>query len=140
MQSVPCKASSERTKENVLDDSRAVDWTAVVNYARRSYSEPPKTQYELPGVNVEDHLGVPVACIPLWHTIVTARLTIGKGDVSGLRRAQARLGAALTEIEATYPLNPGGIFTQVAYGLPYFKDYIPASITEKFMTGVLDLG
>ena len=124
----------------MLDKSNAFDWTAVVNYARRSHSEPPKTQYELPGVNVEDHLGVPVACIPLWHTIVTARLNLGKGDVAALQRAQARLDAALTEIEAIYPLNPGGILTQVAYGLHYFKDYIPAKITEKLMPRVLDKG
>jgi hypothetical protein len=121
-----------------LDNSNAFDWTAVVNYAKRSYSEPPKTQYELPGVNVEDHLGVPVACIPLWHTIVTARLNLGKGDVAALQRAQARLDAALTEIETIYPLNPGGILTQVAYGLPYFKNYIPAYITEKLMPRVLE--
>jgi len=123
-----------------LDNSNTFDWTAVVNYARRSYSEPPKTQYELPGVNVEDHLGVPVACVPLWHTIVTVRLNLAKGDVAALQRAQVRLDAALTEIEAIYPLNPGGILTQVAYGLHYFKDYIPAKITEKLMPRVLDKG
>jgi len=123
-----------------LDNSNAFDWTSVVNYARRSYSEPPKTQYELPGVNVEDHLGVPVACVPLWHTIVTARLNFVKGDVAALQRAQARLHAALTEIEAIYPLSPGGILTQVAYGLSYFRDYIPAGITEKLMPRVLENG
>jgi len=123
-----------------LDNSNAFDWTSVVNYARRSYSEPPKTQYELPGVNVEDHLGVPVACVPLWHTIVTARLNFVKGDVAALQRAQARLHAALTEIEAIYPLSPGGILTQVAYGLSYFRDYIPAGITEKLMPRVLEKG
>jgi hypothetical protein len=123
-----------------LDNSNTFDWTSVVNYARRSYSEPPKTQYELPGVNVEDHLGVPVACVPLWHTIVTARLNLVKGDVAALQRAQARLQAALTEIEAIYPLSPGGILTQVAYGLPYFRDYIPAGITEKLMPRVLEKG
>jgi len=123
-----------------LDNSNAFDWTSVVNYARRSYSEPPKTQYELPGVNVEDHLGVPVACVPLWHTIVTARLNFVKGDVAALQRAQARLHAALTEIEAIYPLSPGGILTQVAYSLPYFRDYIPAGITEKLMPRVMEKG
>ena len=123
-----------------MDNSNAFDWTSVVNYARRSYSEPPKTQYELPGVNVEDHLGVPVACVPLWHTIVTARLNFVKGDVAALQRAQARLHAALTEIEAIYPLSPGGILTQVAYGLSYFRDYIPAGITEKLMPRVLEKG
>ncbi len=106
-----------------MGNATAFDWAGVVDYAKRSYSEPPKTQYELPGVNVEDHLGVPVACVPLWHAVVTARLTLQKGDKEALQRAQSRLSAALAEIESIYPLNPGGILTQVAYGLSYFKEY-----------------
>src|SRR5665213_4137487 len=122
----------------MLDKSNAFDWTAVVNYARRSHSEPPKTQYELPGVNVEDHLGVPVACVPLWHTVVTARLNLQKGDRDALRRAQSRLSAALAEIESIYPLNPGGILTQVAYGLSYFKEFLPAAVREKLMPRAIE--
>ncbi|MEO6964849.1 MAG: hypothetical protein ABI076_03005, partial [Acidobacteriaceae bacterium] len=118
----------------------AFDWAGVVNYARRSYSEPPKTQYELPGVNVENHCDVPVACVPLWHSVVTARLNLQKGDKEALRRAQSRLSAALTEIEAIYPLNPGGILTQVAYGLSYFKEFIPSAVTEKMMPRAIENG
>lgn len=54
----------------MLDTATAFDWAGVVNYAKRSYS-PPKTHYELPGVNVEDHMGVPMACVPLWHSVST---------------------------------------------------------------------
>src|SRR6185312_9404460 len=98
-----------RAKEIAMGHASAFDWAGVVDYAKRSYAEPPKTQYELPGVNVEDHLGIPVACVPLWHTVVTAKLTLPKGDKEALRRAQSRLSAALKEMESIYPLNPGGI-------------------------------
>lgn len=117
------------------------DWAGVVNYAKRcGEAPPPKTQYELPGVTVEDHMGVPVACVPLWHAVVTARLNVPKGDKAALRRAQERLADALETIEAIYPLSPGGIFIQLAYGLPYFKEYLPAQVTDKFMPRALDNG
>ncbi|MEO6830334.1 MAG: hypothetical protein ABI164_11040, partial [Acidobacteriaceae bacterium] len=123
-----------------MANATAFDWAGVVDYARRSYSEPPKTQYELPGVNVENHMDVPVACVPLWHSVVTARLNLQKGDKEALRRAQKRLSAALAEIESIYPLNPGGILTQVAYGLSYFTEFIPAAVTEKLMPRALEDG
>ncbi|MGH9617239.1 MAG: DUF7405 family protein [Acidobacteriaceae bacterium] len=116
------------------------DWAGVVNYAKRSWAEPPKTQYELPGVNVENHVDVPVACVPLWHSVVTAKLTLPKGNKQALQRAQSRLAAALAEIESIYPLNPGGILTQVAYALPYFKEFIPAKVTEKLMPRAIENG
>ena len=123
-----------------MDASTAFDWAGVVDYAKRSYCPPPKTQYELPGVNVEDHLGIPVACVPLWHSVVTARVNVQRGDSIALRRAQSRLSAALAKIESIYPINPGGILIQVAYGLPYFKHFIPQSVTEKLMPKAIEDG
>lgn len=123
-----------------MSTTTAFDWAGVVNYAKRAYAEPPKTQYELPGVNVENHCGTPVACVPLWHSVVTARLNFQKGDRSALQRAQTRLNAALAEIESIYPLNPGGILTQMAYGLRYFKEYLPASVADKFMPRAIEKG
>jgi hypothetical protein len=107
------------------------DWTGVVDYSKRNPLEAPKTQYELPGVTEEDHQGVPVAVVPLWHAVVTAKLAFGADDHDVLGSAQARLSAALAEIERVYPLGPGGIFIQVAYGLPYFRDRIPAKLTDE---------
>lgn len=116
------------------------DWAGVVNYAKRAVAAAPKTQYELPGVTLEDHLGVPVAVVPLWHAVVTARLNVPKGDTQALKRAQERLSRALDECEAVYPPNPGGIFIQTAYGLPYFTDYLPEKITAEYMPRALDNG
>lgn len=114
------------------------DWAGVVNYAKRVSGTPPLTQYELPGVTQENHLGVPVAVVPLWHAVVTARLTVPRGDKQALQRAQQRLAAALDAVEAVYPLHPGGILIQVAYGLPYFRNYIPAAVADKYMPRALD--
>jgi hypothetical protein len=116
------------------------DWSGVVNYAKRQAIEPPKTQYELPGVNVENHCDVPVACVPLWHAVVTAKLTIPTGDKAALQRAQQRLTAALATVEAVYPLHPGGILTQVAYGLPYFHNYIPQAVADRYMPRAIENG
>lgn len=121
-----------------MAETAPFNWDQVVNYAKRIAGPPPKTQYELPGVTLEDHLGIPVAVVPLWHSVVTARLNVPKGDAASLKRAQERLSRALDEIEAIYPLNPSGIFIQVAYGLSYFTDYIPAKITDRWMPRAAD--
>jgi hypothetical protein len=115
-----------------LDTSTNFDWTGVVDYARRQTVQPPATQYELPGVTVEDHQGVPVAVVPLWHAVVTATLTVPAGDTGALQRVQSRLSTALAEIERVYPLGPSGLFIQVAYGLPYFHR-LPTELVEAHM-------
>ena len=109
------------------------DWAGVVDYARRHPVEPPRTQYELPGVTEEMHLEVPVAVVPLWHAVVTARLAFPASDHDSLRLAGRRLDEALAEVEAVYPLGPAGIFIQVAYGLPYFRERIPGKLTGEHM-------
>lgn len=118
----------------------AIDWAKVVNYARRIECVPPKTQYELPGVTVEKHLDVPVAVIPLWHAVVTARLNLPAGDAGALKTAQKRLDYAMEQIESVYPLDPSGILTQIAYGLSYFREYIAAGVSDKYMPRALDNG
>lgn len=117
----------------VVDQPNAADfdWAGVVDYSKRNPVEPPRTQYELPGVTVEDHLGVPVAVVPLWHAVVTARITVAAGDRAALKRAQHRLAAALAEVESVYPLDPGGIFIQVAYGLGYFHRFLPKALVDE---------
>lgn len=113
--------------------SEDFDWSGVVDYAKRNPVQPPVTQYELPGVTEEDHQGVPVAVVPLWHAMVTARLTVPAGDHAALRAAQARLAAALDEIETVYPIGPSGLFIQVGYGTRYFRDRIPGKLTDEYM-------
>jgi hypothetical protein len=111
----------------------AFDWSGVVDYAKRTALDAPDTQYELPGVTEEEHLGVPVAVVPLWHVVVTARLAFPAGDHDALRIAQQRLTDALAEVERVYPLGPSGIFIQVAYGLGYFRHYVPDKLTDEHL-------
>jgi hypothetical protein len=123
---------SSRDDEEESMTTVEFDWSGVIDYSRRSPVAPPKTQYELPGVTLEDHQGVPVAVVPLWHTVVTARLAFAPDDAQSLRTARERLHDALIEVERAYPLSPGGIFTQIAYGLPYFRERIPSAVTDKY--------
>lgn len=60
--------------------------------------------------------GVPVRFGPVYTTFLTARLlrTPTKAD-------QRMLANALNTIEANYPFAAGGIFTFIAYGVPYFN-------------------
>ncbi|MGH7640225.1 MAG: DUF7405 family protein [Candidatus Dormibacteria bacterium] len=106
------------------------DWARVLDYAKRVPVDPPKTQYELPGVTQETHHGVPVAVVPLWHAVVTAKFAFPKGE---LGEAKRRLGDALAEVESIYPLGPTGILSQVAYGLNYFQNYLPRRLTDQHM-------
>ncbi|SRR5579875_26185 len=122
-------------------EQETFDWGRVVDYSAR-YSHPrPQTQYELPGVTEEvhqapcpaggTHAGVPVAVVPLWHAMVTARLTVPPGDNQALRDAQRRLEAALAQVEELYPTSPAGILAQVAWGLPYFQRYLPKALVSE---------
>lgn len=111
--------------------STKFDWASVVDYSKRIDVTLPKTQYELPGVTEEDHDGVPVAVVPLWHAIVTTRFTFPSDDRDALKRFQVRLQTALDTIERIYPVDPTGILIQTAYGLGYFRDRIPASLTDE---------
>ena len=110
------------------------DWSGIVDYAGRAQVEVPKTQYQLTGITAEYHpRGIPVEVPPLWHTVVTARLAFPVEDRDALRDAQAKLAAALEEIERVYPLTPHGVFIQVAYGLPYFRERLPADLVDAHM-------
>lgn len=127
----------------VQEGAGSFDWTRVVDYSARYSQERPKTQYELPGVTEELHVapcagggghdGVPVAVVPLWHAMLTARLTVPPGDPTALQAARQRLELALAEVEELYPLSPAGILPQVAWGLPYFRRYIPEPVVAEHL-------
>jgi hypothetical protein len=124
-----------------MAQTAAFDWAKVVDYSKRVPVEPPKTQYEIPGVTIEEHGPdrVPVVVVPLWHAVVTAKLTIPR-EAAALKRAQQRLALALEEIENIYPLGPHGIHIQVAYGLPYFRNYLPPALTDQYMPRSIEDG
>ncbi len=71
------------------------------------------SRYIRPGFSVE---GVRVRPGPVYTTFVTIALTRAPTPAD-----QATLASALEAIEAAYPFSPDGIFTTVAYGIPYFE-------------------
>ena len=114
-----------------------INWVEVVDYAKRYNVQPPKTQYELPGVTLEDHNGVPVAVPPAWHAVVTAKVAFTPAT---LRSAQRRLAQALAEVESIFPLQPNGLLTQIAYGLSYFEHYLPRDVVGQHMPKAIEDG
>src|SRR5262249_8587447 len=87
----------------------------------------PTGQYQIAdyGVHVMTYAktAIPVDIPPLWNVVITARLTRTPGLIE-----QQRLTDSLAAIEQAYPYTPAGVFTLVAYGLPYFRAYVQPEI------------
>ena len=81
----------------------------------------PPEQHLLSGVQVVTDNGVEVLVPPLHHAVVTAK--VAGGD---LATARADLEGALAALESQYPATPAGLGVTVAWGLPYFRRYVPA--------------
>ncbi len=82
-------------------------------------------------VILEDALGssssagtIAVVVPPLHHEVVTARLNVPP-TAKALKEAQAQLESAIASVEQVYPQTPAGLGITVAWGLPYFQNYIP---------------
>lgn len=99
----------------------------------------PVGQYQILdyGVRVvpDSQSGVVVIVPPAWNMVITAQLT---------RRPtlddQRRLEGALRAVEAAYPYAPAGIFALVAYGLPYFRRFIPTAVFAAHLPRMVDDG
>ncbi len=61
---------------------------------------------------------------PLHHEVVTATLRTGKGTAE-LQEAQAELEARSAPLDERYEPTPAGLGVTVAWGLPYFRRYVP---------------
>jgi hypothetical protein len=98
----------------------ALDLLAMVpaRAQARTKSALPEIQFEIekfiaPSIRVE---GVAVRFAPVYTTFATFTLARTPTPAD-----QATLAAALARIEACYPFSPSGVFTTVAYGVPYFE-------------------
>jgi hypothetical protein len=60
--------------------------------------------------------GVRVQLPPIYATFATFALMRTPTEAD-----QEALANALTRIEASYPFSPSGVFTTIAYGIPYFE-------------------
>jgi hypothetical protein len=77
------------------------------------------------GMKTFEHEGVEVIEPPLHHQVVTARLRV-ETRRADLREARETLERALRGLERRYDVTPGGLAVTVAWGLPYFRRYLPA--------------
>ena len=81
-------------------------------------------QHLLDGIRVVHDEGVAVLVPPLHHEIVTARVA---GSVADLRSAQTTLERVLAKLDVDYVQTPAGLGVTVAWGLPYFRRFVPAA-------------
>jgi hypothetical protein len=93
--------------------------------ARPAAHDAPPEQHLLQGVRVTRDEGVEVVVPPLHHEVVTARLTVDE-NASALDSAQDELERLLVGLESDYEPTPAGLGVTVAWGLPYFRRYVPA--------------
>ena len=86
-------------------------------------------QHLLQGVRIVEDNGVEVVVPPLHHQLVTGKV---KADESprALREAQSALEDVLAKLERDYPASPAGVGITVAWGLPYFRRYVPRLADE----------
>jgi hypothetical protein len=89
---------------------------------RAAGSTLPPEQHVLDGLAVVQDNGVEVVVPPLHHQLVTAK--VRGGD---LRSAKGDLEEALQTLERRYDPTPAGLGVTVAWGLPYFRDHVPAA-------------
>jgi hypothetical protein len=73
--------------------------------------------------------GLQVVQRPLHHQILTAALTVPP-DRAGMISARRRLEEALQQLERIYPPTPAGLGMALAWGLPYFRRYVPAAAAQ----------
>ena len=84
----------------------------------------PLEQHVLEGVRMVRQDGVAVLVPPLHHQVVTARVAV-PNDPLKLKAAQSALEQELREFERRYEPTPAGLGITVAWGLPYFRRFVP---------------
>jgi hypothetical protein len=92
--------------------------------SRTSTVARPPEQHLLDGLEVIVDEGVDVVVPPLHHQVVTARLRVPESRAA-LRAARAELEAALRRLEDRFENTPAGLGVTVAWGLPYFRRFVP---------------
>jgi hypothetical protein len=85
----------------------------------------PAEQHLLAGMKTIEHEGVEVIEPPLHHQVVTAKLRV-EARRPDLQDAQETLEQALRGLESRYEVTPAGLAVTVAWGVPYFRRYVPA--------------
>jgi hypothetical protein len=115
-------SNAARGVYSVLDDfvSPPRAWAAA-NVARK------QEQYLIDSLEVILDNSTPVIIPPIYNDVFTAKLAAGRTwNKAALVNAQKRLEAALATVEKPYSSTAAGVTIVVAWGLPYFRNYVPA--------------
>jgi hypothetical protein len=89
-------------------------------------------QYLIDRLEVILDNGITVVVPPVYNDVFTARLTTRKTWTrDALRAAQSKLESALTRVESPYPSTAAGLTIVVAWGLSYFRGYVPGPWAAK---------
>ena len=91
---------------------------------RPAAGEPFPEQHLLQGVRIVEDNGVEVVVPPLHHQVVTATVEVGDRKRS-LVDAQQALEDAIRKVERRFEPTPAGLGITVAWGLPYFRRFVP---------------
>jgi hypothetical protein len=86
-------------------------------------------QHLLQGVRIVEDNGVEVVVPPLHHQVVTANVKVDDGRRS-LVEAQDALEDAIRKLERRFEPTPAGLGVTVAWGLPYFRRFVPQLAEE----------
>jgi hypothetical protein len=84
----------------------------------------PPEQHVLAGLRVIRQEGIAVVVPPLHHRVVTAKVGVSSSS-RDLRAAQGALEETLRVLERRYEPTPAGLGVTVAWGLAYFRHYVP---------------
>jgi hypothetical protein len=101
----------------------------------RAVAAPPaarrQEQYLVDGLEVIMDNGVSCVIPPIHNDVITAKLSSRKSwTVTGLRTAQTRLENALALLEKPYPGTAAGLTFVIGWGLPYFRNFLPAALWQ----------
>ena len=89
-------------------------------------------QYLIDRLEVILDNGITVVVPPVYNDVFTARLTTRRTWTrDALRAAQSKLESALTRVESPYPSTAAGLTIVVAWGLSYFRSYVPGPWAAK---------
>jgi hypothetical protein len=87
-------------------------------------------QHILDGLRLVSDNGVEVIVPPLHHEVVTATLRV-EGTKPALAEARSELEAALVGLERRFEPTPAGLGVALAWGLPYFRRYVPRQLQQQ---------
>lgn len=88
-------------------------------------------QYLMHDIRTVMDNGVGVVVPPLYHEVWTAKLKLG-ANKHDLQQAQKRLEHEIRSVEKHFPASPSGLGITVAWGLPYFRKYVP-DLAEQYL-------